>query len=124
MQLAFISMEGNVTDLTARDTWLGLVWCHQVDVRIFIEVVMANEEQLAILKQGVEVWNKWRNENPKVEIDLTTADLSRTNLGGANLIGADLREVNLRGAFLSDANLNEANLHRSDLGEANLTEAD
>jgi hypothetical protein len=24
---------------------------------------MANEEQLAILKQGVDVWNQWREEN-------------------------------------------------------------
>jgi hypothetical protein len=24
---------------------------------------MANPEHLAILKQGVEVWNKWRDEN-------------------------------------------------------------
>ena len=24
---------------------------------------MANEEQLAILKQGVEVWNKWLRDN-------------------------------------------------------------
>ena len=31
---------------------------------------MANEEQLSILKQGVEVWNKWRKENPNVRIDL------------------------------------------------------
>jgi hypothetical protein len=39
---------------------------------------MANEEQLqlAILKQGVEVWNKWRRENCHVEIDLNEADLT------------------------------------------------
>ena len=24
---------------------------------------MANEEQLSILKQGVEVWNEWREQN-------------------------------------------------------------
>ena len=24
---------------------------------------MANEEHVAILKQGVEAWNKWRDEN-------------------------------------------------------------
>jgi hypothetical protein len=41
---------------------------------------MANQEQLAILKQGVEVWNKWREENPEVKIDLR----------GVNLSGADL----------------------------------
>jgi hypothetical protein len=26
---------------------------------------MANEEQLAILKQGVEVWNEWRRDNAR-----------------------------------------------------------
>ncbi len=28
---------------------------------------MANEEQLKILKQGVEVWNAWRKKNPYEE---------------------------------------------------------
>jgi hypothetical protein len=27
---------------------------------------MANEEQLAILKQGVDVWNQWRKENENI----------------------------------------------------------
>jgi hypothetical protein len=31
---------------------------------------MANEEQLAILKQGVDVWNRWRKENLEIEVDL------------------------------------------------------
>ena len=30
---------------------------------------MANQEQLSILKQGVDVWNKWREENPHTIID-------------------------------------------------------
>ena len=41
---------------------------------------MADEEHVALLKQGVEVWNKWREENLTLLPDLT----------GANLIGADL----------------------------------
>ena len=32
---------------------------------------MANPEHLAILKQGVEEWNKWRREYPGVEPDLS-----------------------------------------------------
>jgi len=36
---------------------------------------MANQEQLDILKQGVEVWNEWRAENLGVHIDLREADL-------------------------------------------------
>ena len=29
------------------------------------DYTMANELQLAILKQGVEVWNDWREQNPE-----------------------------------------------------------
>jgi hypothetical protein len=29
---------------------------------------MANEEQLAILHQGAEAWNKWREKNPFKEV--------------------------------------------------------
>ena len=34
---------------------------------------MANEEQLSILKQGVDVWNQWRGKNIQGEIDLSGA---------------------------------------------------
>jgi len=76
---------------------------------------MANEEQLAILKQGVESWNKWRAENPEVRIDLRKASLSKSNLRGA-----DLHESVLRGADLAEADLTRANLYKANLGEANL----
>ena len=39
---------------------------------------MANEKQLAILRQGVEVWNKWREANSHIEIDLSGADIRDT----------------------------------------------
>jgi uncharacterized protein YjbI with pentapeptide repeats len=68
---------------------------------------MANEEQLSILKQGVEVWNEWRARNPDVSV----------NLSGANLKGADLRGANLKNADLSGATLSEARLGGSLLGE-------
>lgn len=35
---------------------------------------MANQEHLDILKQGVEVWNKWRREHPEIEPDLNGID--------------------------------------------------
>ena len=41
---------------------------------------MANKEHLKILKQGVKVWNKWREENPKVRPDLVEADFSGVDL--------------------------------------------
>ena len=76
---------------------------------------MANKEHLAILKQGVEVWNKWRQENTGIR-----PDLSHANLIGANLIGANLSNADLSNAGLSDANLRSANLSASDLRFAHL----
>ncbi len=32
---------------------------------------MANQEQLAIIKQGVSWWNEWRQNNPDAVIDLS-----------------------------------------------------
>jgi uncharacterized protein YjbI with pentapeptide repeats len=105
---------------------------------------MANEEQLSILKQGVEVWNRWRMENLGVradlvganlkdatlrETDLDRADLRQANLEGSNLWRADLRQcdlggANLNGAYFGETNLREANLVKADFSHANLTEAD
>ena len=82
---------------------------------------MANEEQLSILKQGVEVWNKWREENPDVKVNLIGANLSRANLIGANLSGANLGVADLSGANLSGASLENTWLNYSNLTEARLT---
>ena len=84
---------------------------------------MANEEHLSILKQGVEVWNSWRRDNPEIRADLRGADLSEANLSEANLFGADLIRANLFWADLSEANLTEADLRGVDLTEANLSGA-
>ena len=95
---------------------------------------MANQEQLEILKQGAEVWNRWREENPDVEIDLSNAPLIEDNLAEANLFGANLTGAYLTGAILKwadlfgadlfGANLSGAVLVKADLGEADLTKAD
>ena len=115
---------------------------------------MANQEHLAILTQGVAVWNQWRREHPEVEPDLSEADLSDADLSGAdlhaanlifathsgvNLSGTDLSQADLYGAdlggadlsgtslhraFLRDAGLREANLSRADLSRAYLGDAD
>jgi uncharacterized protein YjbI with pentapeptide repeats len=91
---------------------------------------MANPEHLKILKQGVEVWNQWREEHPDEEIDLREADLegarlqeanlSRANLQKANMRRARLREANLQGVDLRQAALMEADLYRAKLEKANL----
>jgi uncharacterized protein YjbI with pentapeptide repeats len=64
---------------------------------------MANQEHLDILKQGVQAWNRWREEHPDVDPDLSNANLRHTNLRGANLRGANLRDANLGDADLYHA---------------------
>jgi len=71
---------------------------------------MANEEHVKILKQGAEVWNKWREENRDVKPDLRAANLKGVNLGGANLSGGDLSWADLDWADLGRANLSGADL--------------
>ncbi len=109
---------------------------------------MANPEQLALLKQGVDAWNAWREENPEVILDLRKAnlyevrleganlegailfrailfqaDLREAKLVGANLIGANLFAADLRGTRLEGARLEGASLVRANLERANLSEA-
>jgi len=110
---------------------------------------MANQEQLAILYQGVDNWNQWRQTNPQFVIHLNQADLRgmdlrhanldlaslyEANLSGANLLGswllgANLINVDLTGATLFRASLDRtdlmgANLSGANLNQASLTEAD
>lgn len=81
---------------------------------------MANAEQLAILKQGVKVWNEWRNQHPASAIDLNGAELSGANLRWANLYEANLSEADLSRAFLKEANFMGAHFFQTNLAHADL----
>ncbi|NEQ21309.1 MAG: pentapeptide repeat-containing protein [Microcoleus sp. SIO2G3] len=101
---------------------------------------MANEEHLALLRQGVEAWNEWKANNPDIRpnlsfatgsgiiireaklsgVDLSRADLSRADLSRADLIGSNLSEAHLKEAYLSEADLIGANLCEAYLGGADL----
>jgi hypothetical protein len=85
---------------------------------------MANEKQLAILRQGVEVWNKWREANSHIEIDLSGADIRDTDISGINLSEAILRDVRLRGTRLVGAKLCHADFSGADLRGADISGAD
>jgi uncharacterized protein YjbI with pentapeptide repeats len=84
---------------------------------------MANEEHVALLKQGREVWNRWRQKNPNIRPDLTGAYLRAANLAEADLDEATLRRADLTGANLTKASLTGAKLRGVNLAEAKLTEA-
>ena len=81
---------------------------------------MANQQHLDILKQGVEIWNKWRVNFLGIEPDLIGVDLSRTDLSKANLSRTDLSKANLRSSRLVEANLSDANLSEADLSSTDL----
>jgi uncharacterized protein YjbI with pentapeptide repeats len=95
---------------------------------------MEDEAHLSVLKQGVEAWNQWRGERTErwqadlsetnlIGADLRRANLRRADLTGADLIGADLSRANLREADLTYADLSRANLREAKLFDANLCEA-
>jgi hypothetical protein len=84
---------------------------------------MANEEHIRILRQGVEVWNQWRENNPEIEVDLYNANLSYAELNGVNLIKAKLSKADLSYADLSHADLREAYIIEAKLPYAKLIKA-
>jgi uncharacterized protein YjbI with pentapeptide repeats len=95
---------------------------------------MANPEHEAILRQGVEAWNKWRKETPQIEPDVSGVDLEGANLRGTNLGGSyhpekgnlghiDLEGIYLRNADLRDAYFNDARLFDATLSGANCENA-
>lgn len=87
---------------------------------------MANEEQILILRQGVERWNDWRSRNDKITVDLSDLDLSNFNLRNANfqyahLAGVILFEANLVGANFSGSDLNGASFVKANLSGADFS---
>jgi hypothetical protein len=86
---------------------------------------MANQEHLDILKQGVEVWNTWREQHFEVFVDLDRIyhELQGTNFSGINFMNTKLDWTNLWKSDLSKANLSYTSFVRTNLQEANLNEA-
>lgn len=81
---------------------------------------MANEEHVAVLRQGIKTWNEWRDAHAH---DGLQPDLSHANLDGLNLTGAKLNWTALYNASLREAVLDSADLFRADLIAADLSGA-
>lgn len=87
---------------------------------------MANEEHVAVLQQGVEAWNTWRDAHAHdgLQPDLSHAILDGIDLTGAKLSWTTLYEAKLREAVLDNADLFRADLVAADMGGARCREAD
>lgn len=94
---------------------------------------MANPKHFAILMQGVEVWNQWREEHPHIKPNLCQASLAEMDLRHANsrasllskadFTGANLAETNFVGTDLHETCFDEAILSRTDVSRTDLHEA-
>ncbi len=90
---------------------------------------MANPEHLKILRQGISVWNQWRDEHREIRPDFVRAhfnraDLAEADFSGADFSGAALNEANLKSANLSEVNLRDADMRGAWLHQANCYRAD
>ena len=85
---------------------------------------MADEAQLAVLKQGADAWNAWRAAHSGTPADLANASLRGLDLAKANLAGADCRKADFRGTILSGATLTDANLAGANFFKSVLDAAD
>ena len=84
---------------------------------------MANPEHSDILKEGVDAWNRWREENLSTRPDLSSTSLSRQDLRGANFSRCTLAEAHFNHSDLSGANLTKANLSRASMNKAQMGSA-
>ena len=87
---------------------------------------MSDSEHLRILRQGVIIWNQWRQEHADIcpdlhDLSLAALDLRGVNLSGANLSGANLSKANLVEANFAEADLRGADLRGADLSRSNLS---
>jgi uncharacterized protein YjbI with pentapeptide repeats len=85
---------------------------------------MSNYKHVQTLKEGIDAWNQWREQEPEVKPNLSGTNLNRVNLNQANMRQTDLRKADLRNANLRQADLFKADLRNANLRGANLVEAD
>ena len=89
---------------------------------------MAVQQHLDILKQGVDIWNKWREHHdtlvPSLDRYSFSDEIYRIDLSGANFLNTKFDWSNLSNCDLTKADLRYASLIRTNLQEADLSDAD
>ena len=91
---------------------------------------MANQEHLDLLfkREGIfsnrDSWNRWREEHPEIQPDLSNTDLSNDDFNDMNLSNANLREIECGSSSFCKANLSGADLSGAYLGIVDFSEAD
>src|SRR5579884_2779430 len=79
---------------------------------------MANQEHVAILRQGVEDWNIWRKIHSEIKPDLGKINLY--SIDNTYFYAANFSNTYLSGAIFGDAYLKDADLSRASLVQTNL----
>lgn len=85
---------------------------------------MAKREHLKILKQGVKIWNRWREDNPEITPDLSRTEINDLDLEGANLNSANFTNSSISLCEFSHAILTEATMERTIFDTVEFVEAD
>jgi len=79
---------------------------------------MANIDRITILSKGSETWNRWREENRDVVLDLSNAELD-----DANFFSMNLQNVNFSGSSMKDANFANSDMRSATFALADLANA-
>jgi hypothetical protein len=77
-------------------------------------------QRALLVHDGIDAWNEWRKQHPRLVPNLAEADLFKIDLAGRAGKGANLYKANLQRANLVGANLQGVNLRDADLSSASL----
>jgi len=88
------------------------------------EVPCGKPEHLRILLQGVDIWNRWRWDNPEITPELNFVDLTVKSIKKTKIWDTEIQRIYLKYAQLEKAHLCDAHLEKAYLKGANLKGAD
>ena len=83
----------------------------------------SKDELVRLLKSNIKAFNSYRKETNHQAIDLSSTDLTGTNLCKADLENINLQNSELNFAYLHSANLKDSDLSGLTIGRADMTEA-